>query len=252
MIIIGEKLNWEDHILHVSNKISKATGVIIKPRILGKKALLSEYYSLIYPYLTYCCQVWGATFLYNIEILNRLQKKVIRIICSETKYAHTESLFKELKTLDVTNIYNYLVGQFMYRNHNNLLPDLFDSYFTNNRTTHYYETRQRNFFRILEYKTNLGKRSIRYTGVKMWIEVIESKIDVECSLSVFKQNLKQCLTEKIICLHCSKMQWWFAVFFLLLFLTFVMQANRIPFVTLCCTFGTIIEIVWSESDIGTH
>ena len=158
MIIIGEKLNWEDHILHVSYKISKATCVIIKARILGKKALLSLYYSLIYPYLTYCRQVCGATFLYNIEILNRLQKKVIRMICSETKYAHTEPLFKELKILDITNIYiyNYLVGQFMYRYHNNLLPDLFDSYFTNNRTTHYYETTQRNFFRIPEYKTNLG------------------------------------------------------------------------------------------------
>ena len=56
------------------------------------------------------------------------------------------------------------------------------------------------------YKTNLGKRSIRYTGVKMWIEVIESKIDVECSQSVFRQNLKQYLIEKIICLQCSKMQ----------------------------------------------
>ena len=88
--------------------------------------------------------------------------------------------------------------------------------------------------------------------VKMWIEIIESKIDVECSQSVFKHNLKQCLIEKIICLHCSKMQWWFVVFFLLFCLTFLMQANQIPFVTLCCTFGTINEIVWSESDIGTH
>ena len=172
-IIIDEKLNWKDNILHVSNKISKATGVIIKARILGKKALSPLFYSLIYPYLTYCCQVWGATYLYNIEILNRLQKRVIRIICSETKYAHNEPLFRELKILDVTNIYNYLVGKFMYRHHNNLLPDVFDSYFTKNRTTHDYETRQRNFFRIPEYKTNLGKRSVRYTGVKMCIEVTE-------------------------------------------------------------------------------
>ena len=59
------------------------------------------YYSLIYPYLTYCCQVWGATYLYNIEILNMLQKRVIRIICSETKHAHTEPLFKELKILNI-------------------------------------------------------------------------------------------------------------------------------------------------------
>ena len=81
-IIIDEKLNWKDHILYISNKISKATGVIIKARMMGKRALLSLYYSLVYPYLTYCCQVWGATYLYNIEILNKLQKK-----------SHTNNMF---------------------------------------------------------------------------------------------------------------------------------------------------------------
>ena len=49
-IIIDEKLNWKDRILYISNKISKATGVIIKARMLGKRALLSLYYSLVYPF----------------------------------------------------------------------------------------------------------------------------------------------------------------------------------------------------------
>ena len=133
-IIIDEKLNWKDHILYISNKISKATGVIIKARMLGKRALLSLNYSLVYPYLTYCCKVWGATYLYNIEILNKLQKKAMRIICSQSKYAHTEPVYKELKILDVKNIYNYLVGQFMFRYQNNLLPDVFDSYFIRNNS----------------------------------------------------------------------------------------------------------------------
>ena len=43
-IIINQKLNWKDHILHVSNKISKATGVIIKARILGNG--LSYHYTI--------------------------------------------------------------------------------------------------------------------------------------------------------------------------------------------------------------
>ena len=163
--------------------------------MLGKRALLSLYYSLVYPYLTYCCQVWGATYLYNIEILNKPQKKAIRIICSQSMYAHTEPLYKELKILDVKNIYNYLVGQFMFRYHNNLLPDVFDSYFITNNTTHEYATRHRNLFHIPDYKTNLGKRNIRYTGVKLWMEIMKSKINVECSQCVFKQNLKRCLVQ---------------------------------------------------------
>ena len=53
----------------MSNKIYKVIGVIIKARPLGKKALLSLYNSMIYPLLTYCCKTWGATYLYNIDML---------------------------------------------------------------------------------------------------------------------------------------------------------------------------------------
>ena len=89
---------------------------------------------------------WGATYVCVIEIFNRLQQRVIRIICSRTKYAHTELLLKELKILDVTNIYNSFVGQFTYRHHNNSFADLFDSYVIRYSTTHYYKTRQLKHF----------------------------------------------------------------------------------------------------------
>ena len=160
-VIIDEQLNWKEHILYISNKISKAIGVIIKARPLGKKALLSLYYSMIYP----CCQIWGATYLYNIDMLHRLQKKAIRIICSKNRFSHSGPLMKELSVLRVKNIYNYLVGQFMFRYEDKLLPNVFESYFTLSNTIHAYNTRQQSSFRLPYYHTNLGKRSVRYTGV---------------------------------------------------------------------------------------
>ena len=144
----------------------------------------------------------------RVSVQNRVSwqvpEKSPRILCSQSMHADTEPLYKELKILDVKNIYNCLVGQFMFRYHNNLLPDVFDSYFIRNNTTHTYETRQCNVFRIPDYKANLGKCSIRYTGVQLWIEIMKSKIDVECSQCMFKQNLQRCLVKQIICLHCSK------------------------------------------------
>ena len=172
-VIIDEQLNWKERILYISNKISKAIGVIIKARPLGKKALLSLYYSMIYPYLTYCCQIWGATYLYNIDMLHRLQKKAIRIICSKNRLSHSGPLMKELSVLNVKNIYNYLVGQFMFRYENKLLPNAFEFYFTLSNTIHDYNTRQQASFRLPYYRTNLGKRSVRYTGVKIWTEVLK-------------------------------------------------------------------------------
>ena len=203
-IIIDEQLNWKEHILYISNKISKAIGVMVKARSLGKRALLSLYYSMIYPYLTYCCQIWGATYIYNMDRLYKLQKKAIRIICSENRFAHSGPLMKELGVLNVKNIYNYLAGQFMFRYVNKLLPNVFESYFTLSTSVHTYNTRQQSSFRLPYYRTNLGKRSVRYTGVKIWSEVLKSEIDTNSSQPVFKHNLKRCLLQGIICLDCSK------------------------------------------------
>ena len=75
-VILDEKLNWKAHVSYISGKISRAIGVIIKARNLGKESLLSLYHTLIYPYLTYCHQVWGSTYQYNIDTLEKLQKRL--------------------------------------------------------------------------------------------------------------------------------------------------------------------------------
>ena len=81
---------------------------------------------------------------------------------------------KELSVLNVKNIYNYLVGQFMYRYENKLLPIVFESYFTLSNTIHAYNSRQQSSFRLPYYHTDLGQRSVRYTGVKIWTEDLKS------------------------------------------------------------------------------
>ena len=120
------------------------------------------------------------------------------------RFAHSGPLMKELGVLNVKNIYNYLAGQLMLRYVNKLLPNVFESYFTLSTSVHAYNTRQQSSFRLPYYRTNLGKRSVRYTGVKIWSEVLKSEIDIKSSQPVFKHNLKRCLLQGIICLDCSK------------------------------------------------
>ena len=62
-IIIDNKLTWKWHIDHIAGKISRGIGIIIKARqYLNKSGLMYLYYSFIYPYLTYCNHIWGATY----------------------------------------------------------------------------------------------------------------------------------------------------------------------------------------------
>ncbi len=65
-VLLHENLSWKPHINHVCKKISKAIGVIYRNRFtLSSNTKLSLYYTLIYPYLTYCntvCMVFHLCF----------------------------------------------------------------------------------------------------------------------------------------------------------------------------------------------
>ena len=90
-VVIDEHLTWIPHISNVTRKISKAVGIMYKASFcLNKRALLTLYYSLVYPYLQYCVSVWGSTYHTNLHRLILLQKKAVRIISNKSFDAHTD------------------------------------------------------------------------------------------------------------------------------------------------------------------
>ena len=114
-IIINNKLNWKDHMSFVYRKIACGLDIIITTRkLLQNESLKSWYYSFIYPYLTYCNQVWGSACKTNIEPLFILQKGALRIITGVHPSSPSEPLFCQLKFLNCENIFKYLVGRLMY------------------------------------------------------------------------------------------------------------------------------------------
>ena len=87
--------------------------------------------------------------------MTKLQKKAVRMICSVKPFSQPDGLYNELGLLKVTEIYYFLVGQFMFRYHHKMLPELFDEYFTKHSEVHGYSTRQSELFRLPDYKKNI-------------------------------------------------------------------------------------------------
>ena len=74
-VILDGHLSLRPHILSVSRKISKSIGIIYKASFcLPKTSLRSLYYSLVYPYLTYCVSVWGST--HQLYVFNSLSREI--------------------------------------------------------------------------------------------------------------------------------------------------------------------------------
>merc|ERR1712237_137959 len=85
-VFIDSKLSWTSHINHVASKISKSIGIITKARkLLNPKTLTGLYYTFIYPYLNYCCTVWGISPESHLSKLHVLQKRIVRIISGKPK-----------------------------------------------------------------------------------------------------------------------------------------------------------------------
>ena len=75
-VIIDNKLTWKEHISYICGKVAKGIGIISKVRkYLNKDTLLDLCYSFIYPYLTYCNQVWGLSCQTHMNALAKLQKE---------------------------------------------------------------------------------------------------------------------------------------------------------------------------------
>ena len=52
--------------------------ILLKARKVFKKSVLRQlYYSYIFPYLIYCCEVWITASQIHLQPLIKLQKKII-------------------------------------------------------------------------------------------------------------------------------------------------------------------------------
>ena len=105
-ITVDEHLNWKEHILNVSKKISRNAGILCKLRnYVNLKLLKTIYYSLIYSYIVYGIQVWGSAGLSLLDKILIVQNRAVRIMTNNYHYAcggpleSSTPLFKELKIL---------------------------------------------------------------------------------------------------------------------------------------------------------
>ena len=189
-IIIDNKLTWKWHIDHIAGKISRGIGMIIKARqYLNKTGLMSLYYSFIYPYLTYCNHIWGATYKTRLKRLVTLQNKAIRILSHAGNRTSSDPLYKKLNIMKLENINTYLIGRFMFCVSIDKVPQSFRILFRRNNEYHSYSTRSAHHLHIPTVKLDLSKTGIKYRGAIVWNIITESGINLDVSEAVFKKCL---------------------------------------------------------------
>ena len=129
-VTLDSKLTWQKHICKVKGKIAKGIGIINKAKkYLKISSLKVLYYSLVYPHLTYCNEVWGNAADTHISSLFILQKKIVRIMKCAHYRAPSDAVFQQVKVLKLRQIFLQNVLMFMFRFMKESLPAIFDDFF---------------------------------------------------------------------------------------------------------------------------
>ena len=122
-VIMDEKLTWKPHIAHVKKKMSKSIFILNKVKhVLDCDSMRLLYCSLISPYLSYCAEVWGNTYVTTLKPLYMLQKRAIRIVHKAHFREHTNRLFIKSRVLKLEAVVKLQTLLFMFRAKSKMLP----------------------------------------------------------------------------------------------------------------------------------
>ena len=75
------KFDWGSYTISIVKTASKKIGVLIRSmKFLSPEVALYLYKSTICPCMEYCCQVWASAPSCYLELLDKLQKRICRIV----------------------------------------------------------------------------------------------------------------------------------------------------------------------------
>ena len=135
-ILLDSNLSWKSHTDMLVLKISTLIGVLHRvKKYFPKSILITIYKSLITPHLNYGLLLWGN----RRSSVNILQKKAIRVVNYSPYLSHSEPTFKNLKLLNMDDLFTVKKIIFLHKLAHNTLPTYFNSYrqFFIKKTTSY-------------------------------------------------------------------------------------------------------------------
>ena len=197
-VLLDETLSWRSHLVELSKKLVRSVSIFYKLRhYVALDTLISIYYALFYPFLTYGIVVWGATYENLLKPALISQKKVIRAITFSEPTSHSSPLFADLKILKLGDIYQLHISSFAFECLHDIAPAQFKDFFRPIPSIHSYNTRgatRGDFFLVRKNTLQYGIRSISYNGVRIWNN-IPSEIRNSTSVTSFRKKFKNSLLE---------------------------------------------------------
>ena len=161
-VIIDNKLSWKPQVSSLCGKFSQACGIVCKIRhFADMKILRLIYFSLFYSHLQYCIIDWGRAYKTVIRPVQVLQNRIFKYMTFSKRTSSANNIFKLLKILKVSDLYQLNLEKFMYKYNADILPSSFNNFFSKLHCVHDHATRQQfsGNYHHKRVRTDYGKKN---------------------------------------------------------------------------------------------
>lgn len=191
-LILDSSLTWKPHIDYIKNKLASLTGVIRgNARCFPPKVRYYIYNSLVKPHIDYLIEVWGLAAKTNVNIIQRAQNKLIKVLFHYDYLTPTDTLYKKTKLLNVNQTYIYstciLIRKILTKHiHTQII-------FTKKAQVQKKLLRNANNLVLRTPRTkSYGKKNLMYEGAQLYNK-LPKEIKNSQSIKTFKKLLKDYL-----------------------------------------------------------
>jgi len=192
-IIIDCDLKWQNRIDYLYNKLIKFVSIFYQIRTkVPRDVLRMIYFAFVHSHLLYGIEVYANATANHLSKLIVLNNKLLRILQYKSIKSHSIDLYITYSTLPIQLVHNYQILIFIHKYvyNKDKLPSVFSNYFEENSLFHCYNTRQKDYFHTYTVLSDLGKKSVKYKGSRLWSALPSDVKDIK-SLQTFKCILRK-------------------------------------------------------------
>ena len=138
--------------------------------------------SLVGSKLRYGVICWATANKTLLDKINVAHNTIITYLTFSKRCSHMWPLYQRLEVLPLNILIKIEQAKTMYKFNHNMLPQVFDNYFT--KPTHHHNTRYastHNNFQVVRISSAKEKSLLKYYGPKVWASI---PLDIKNSLSL--------------------------------------------------------------------
>lgn len=188
-LTLDNKLTWRAHIQQITKKLSSLVGSLYNiARCIPRKARLLIYNSLVKPHLLYLIELWGCAAKTNLNHIQALQNKLVKILHHYHYLTSSRTIYKETKLMNIKQLHTYNTCILIYKIIHKLIHS--DITFTLKSQINKYASRRHTHLAIPRVRTKYGKNNLTFVGAQLYNKLPKTVRDAT-SLRIFKKRLRE-------------------------------------------------------------